>query len=147
MSTFNFQSIQTLAIGKEDSPHIDVRDGQLILTAERNNERIMITAPLNSVLPVASARSVSNTVRRSSRKGRRPIYNPATDCRVGERNHNAKLTPELVAEIRAVAADESFRKDFKSVHEMCHAMGEVYKVHFTTVYNILNNRSWKHIQS
>ena len=144
MSPFNFQAVQTLSISKEDSPHIDVRDGQLILTAERNNERIMITAPLNSVLPVASARSIKAPARRG-RPARRTVAKPATDARVGERNFNAKLTPELVAEMRAVFEDESFRKDFKSMHEMCHAMAEVYKVHFTTVYNIVNKRSWKHI--
>ncbi len=146
MSPFNFQAIQTLSIVKEDNPHVDVRDGQLILTAERNNERIMITAPLASVLPKA----VKNTVKvpsRSSRIVRKGERLPANDPRVGEKNPLAKLTEEAVREIRALATDKDYQKEFNSMNEMFHAIGKVYGVHFTTAYNIVTRRSWKHVEN
>ncbi|NBR23507.1 MAG: hypothetical protein EBU08_06995 [Micrococcales bacterium] len=145
MSPFNFQAIQTLDITKEDNPHIDVRDGQLVLTAERGNDRIMIIAPLNSVLPKVD----STTVRRPARRRRRsPIKNqtlPSTDPRVGEGNALSKLTETEVCEIRALAEDPDYRKEFKSPSAMYMAIGQVYKVHFTTIYNVVHRQSWKHV--
>jgi len=145
MSPFNFQAIQTLDITKEDNPHIDVRDGQLVLTAERGHDRIMIIAPLNSVLPKVA----STNVRRPARRRRQnPMKNqtlPATDSRVGEKSALAKLTEAEVREIRAMAADKNYRKEFKTPQAMYHALGEVYKVHFTTVYNIVHRQTWKHL--
>lgn len=144
MSPFNFQAIQTLAIVKEDNPHVDVRDGQLILTAERNNERIMITAPLASVMPTA-VKSTVKAPARSPRNAQKGKSLPASDRRVGEKNPLAKLTEEDVREIRALATDSDYQKEFSSMHEMFHAIGKVYGVHFTTAYNIVNRRSWKHV--
>jgi hypothetical protein len=147
MSPFNFQAIQTLAIAKEDNPHVDVRDGQLILTAERNNERIMITAPLASVMPTAVKTTVKAPARpRRNKSKRKGEELPVTDPRVGENNRLAKLTESDVREIRALAIDEDYQKEFGSMHEMFHAIGKVYGVHFTTAYNIVNRRSWKHVE-
>jgi hypothetical protein len=144
MSPFNFQAIQTLDIVKEDNPHIDVRDGQLILTAERGDARIMITAPLNSVLPKVASTNVRRPARRS--KGALKTRSlAANDPRVGEGNVLAKLTESDVREIRALAADKDYQKEFKSPSAMYMAIGKAYKVHFTTVYNIVHRQSWKHV--
>ena len=147
MSTFNFQALQTLSISQEDNPRIDVRDGQLVLTAERNNERIMITAPLNSVMPKAVATTVKTPKQRPQHHKLKGTSLPSSDLRVGETNRNSKLTENDVREMRALAADRDYQKEFKSSHEMYHAIGKVYKVHFTTVYNIVNRNSWKHVKN
>lgn len=125
---FNFQAIQTLCITAEDRPHIDVKDGNLVLTAIRGEDQIMITAPIKSVIPTAKAASVKKP-QRSARKAR-PL---------------AKLNADLVREIRAKAADRDFMNQFNSVNAAYTQLAKEYKVHLTTIYGIIQRYSWKNV--
>lgn len=150
MTIFDFKSVYTLELTQEDDPSIDVRDGKLVLTAKRGEERIMITTPLNSVItPVAP---IVNTTqikqprrsyrRRNSNNGRRLNRSHGS---VGENSTMAKMTEEMVKEIRSMAADTSYARSFQSRQAMLYDLAKVYKVHWTTIWNIINRRSWKHV--
>lgn len=153
MSLFNFEPVQFLDIKAEDNPKIDVKDGMLLIKANRGNDRIVISAPLESVLPTASITQA--TVRRPQKprrvQQRRPpaikpgTILPATHGSVGENNVLAKLTEDSVREMRAVAKDPDYVNAFKSRQAMIQDLAQVYKIHWTTVYNILNRKSWKHL--
>jgi len=128
---FNFQAVQTLKITAEDSPNIDVHDGYLVLTATRNNDQIMITAPINSVLPSVKAVEVKAN-KKKSKRGR--LFRPL-----------AKLNPERVIELRSKAASPDFMGQFKSVNSAYCQLAKEYDIHLTTVYGIVNRHSWKNI--
>ena len=151
MSLFDFKSIYSLEIDAADKPSIDVHDGHLILTAERGEDRIMITAPLSSVLPTAT--SMVTTVRSGKTKRMRHTrvnvnkgkqLDPSHRA-VGENSPAAKLTESSVREIRALAEDKDFVKTFSSKQGMLYDLANAYGIHWTTVWNILNYRSWKHV--
>lgn len=125
---FNFQAIQTLRITADDRPNIDVQDGNLILTATRGEDQIMITAPINSVIPTAKAVSVKNP-RRAARKAK-PL---------------AKLNADLVREIRAKAADRNFMNQFNSINSAYTHLAKEYGVHLTTIYGVIQRYSWKNV--
>jgi hypothetical protein len=128
---FNFQAVQTLKITAEDSPNIDVHDGYLVLTATRNNDQIMITAPINSVLPSVKAVEVKTSkVKSKSTRRFRPL---------------AKLTAERVVELRSKAASSEFMEQFNSANAAYCALAQEYGIHLTTVYGIVNRHSWKNI--
>lgn len=127
---FNFQAIQTLCITAEDRPHIDVKDGNLVLTAIRGEDQIMITAPINSVIPTAKAAAVKKPNSRMRDRKARPL---------------AKLTVDMVLEIRAKAADPSFLNKFNSINAAYTQLGKDYGVHLTTIYGIIRRHSWKNI--
>lgn len=151
MTIFDFKSVYTLDLGQDDDPSIDVRDGKLILTAKRGEEQIMITAPLNSVItpvaPVAAATQVKQprrfNRRKNSNKGRR--LDPSHPS-VGENNVLAKMTEESVKEIRDLAEDTSYVNSFQSRQAMLYDLAKVYNVHWTTIWSIINRRSWKHVK-
>ena len=151
MTVFDFKSIYTLDLGQEDDPAIDVRDGKLILTAKRGEESIMITAPINSVItpvaPIANAIQIKqprrSNRRRRSGKGRQ--LDPSHPS-VGENHMLAKMTEASVKEIRALAEDPSYVKSFQSRQTMLYDLAKVYSVHWTTIWNIINRRSWKHVK-
>lgn len=130
---FNFQAIQTLRITADDLPNIDVKDGNLILTATRGEDQIMITAPINSVIPSAKAATVKSPhgkVRRLSGRKGRPL---------------AKLNADLVREIRAKADDRAYMNQFNSINAAYTHLGKEYGVHLTTIYGIIRRHSWKNI--
>lgn len=130
---FNFQAIQTLRITAEDHPNIDVQDGNLILTATRGEDQIMITAPINSVIPSAKAVTVKGSGSRARQlNGRkaRPL---------------AKLNADTVREIRAKAASREFMNQFNSINAAYTQLSKDYGVHLTTIYGIIRRHSWKNI--
>lgn len=126
---FNFQAVQTLKITAEDSPNIDVHDGHLVLTATRNNDQIMITAPINSVLPSVKATEVKVNKGRKARRFR-PL---------------AKLNAERVRELRSKAANVEFLNQFNSTNAAYCQLAKEYDIHLTTVYGIVNRTSWKNV--
>jgi hypothetical protein len=150
MSTFDFNSVYTLDLTEEDNPSIDVRDGNLILTAKRGDDRIMITTPLNRVIaPVAPAVGATqvNKPRQSYRrrhpaKGRTLTRDHGA---VGENSPMSKLNESTVKEILALYADESYRGGFQSRQGAINDLAKVYDVHWTTIWKIVNRRSWKHV--
>jgi hypothetical protein len=140
MSPFNFQSIQSLEISKDDHPEIDVRDGRLVLTAQRGAERIMITAPIAGMVPVVAKRAVKVA-------GGKVTALPATDRRVGENHALAKLTESDVREIKNILKDKKLSNSFKNKTKFYQELGKAYKVHFTTIANIACGASWKHVEA
>jgi hypothetical protein len=141
MSPFNFHAIQTLELDTSDNPNIDVQNGRLILTASRGEDQIMITAPLNSVVPVA----VQTTVKAPRRAKKRNHARNHSNHPKGENHSLAKLTEASVREMRALAADESYMASFPSKYAAIKELADVFKVHFTTVSKILDGKTWKHI--
>lgn len=140
MSPFNFQSIQSLEISAKDNPTIDVRDGHLILTAERGEERIMITAPLQGIMPKVAA----TTVKRPNRKKPGPLV--GRNLHQGSENGMAKLNEESVAEIRALIEDKSFVKSYPSESAMYKEMAKSYNVSSWAIKNVAEGVSWKHVK-
>jgi predicted 2-oxoglutarate/Fe(II)-dependent dioxygenase YbiX len=142
MSPFNFHAIQTLEILPEDKPNIDVQNGRLVLTASRGDDQIMITAPLNSVIPVATTTKVKTT----RRARRQTSFNKTGDRRVGENHKLAKLTEEDVRSIRQLTSNPEYMKQFSSLYAVSKEIAKGLNVHFTTVMKIIEGRSWKHVQ-
>jgi hypothetical protein len=143
MSPFNFQSIQSLEISKDDHPEIDVRDGRLVLTAQRGTERIMITAPIAGMVPVVAKRTIKAVGRKSAPKVTKL---PATDKRVGANHALSKLTEADVRQIKNMLKDRKLINSFKNKTKLYQELGKAYKVHFTTIANIACGSSWKHIE-
>jgi hypothetical protein len=139
MTLFNFRSIQELEISESDNPKIDVQDGRLVLTAERNKEKIVITAPLNGIVASAVATTLKAPKRRI--KG-----NPTgVNLHVGIDNGMAKLDDTSVREIRTLLADTSFTKNYTSVTSMYKDLGKAYQVSGWAIKNVADNISWKHV--
>jgi hypothetical protein len=142
MNPFDFKTVQHLDIKTEDSPSMDVRDGQIVLTAKRGDASIMITAPLNGLVPQVAKTTVRNAQRRGSVS--RVIRGPRPTMQ-GSSNALSKLTEEQVLEIRSIASDSSIRQEYKTKKSLYQAIASMYKVHPLTVKNIIDRVSWKHI--
>ena len=135
MTSFNFQAIQSLELSSDDKPHLDVKDGHIVLTAQRGQERIIITAPLSGVLP-----KVAKTTVKTPKSQMAPSRNVGTD------NSVAKLNEHMVREIRAMAADKSLASTFTGKMKFYEEIGKIYNVHRYTVKNVVERFSWKHIK-
>lgn len=144
MSTFTFHAVQTLEISQEDNPRIDVQGEQLILTATRGNDQIMITAPLSSVMPQVAHTTVTTPKSRQKMvKRTRPTSNE--NRRRGENSPISKLKEADIREIRALAANPAYTRNFSSTFAMIKDLAKIYKVHVTTIYKIVRNEAWKHV--
>ena len=145
MAPFNFHSIQTLEISQADSPIIDIKDGRLILTAIRGDERIMITAPMVHNQP----RLTTVTAKPVQRKAKRQQFHrqvlPTTDKRVGATNHLSKLNEEKVREILMLLNDKEMKRKYQTIASFHAAIGKSYGVGQHTVNNIERGVSWKHV--
>jgi hypothetical protein len=139
MTSFSFQSIQSLEISAQDNPTIDVRDGRLVLTANRGQERIMITAPLQGILPKVSA----TTVKTANRKDPSPLL--GRSLHKGIDNGMAKLNDDLVREIRTLLVDKDFVKSYKNVTKMYAEIAKSYNVSPWAIKNVAEGISWKHV--
>jgi hypothetical protein len=139
MASFNFQSIQSLEISAQDNPTIDVRDGRIFLTAERGQERIVISAPLQGIMPKVSA----TTVKTTGRKKPGPLL--GRSLHKGEENGMAKLNDDKVRDIRTLLADKDFVKGYKNVSVMYTDIAKSYNVSLWTIKNVAENVSWKHV--
>lgn len=142
MTTFNFKSVQLLELADADHPTIDVQDGQLILTAERDGECIRITAPLKQMLPQVAATTVKMPLP-SSRKGK-PL--PGGEKRQGELNGMAKLTDAKVREIRLILSRTRPNSPYGTRHALFAELARTYNVHVATIRSIAYNESWKHVK-
>lgn len=136
MAPFIFESIKSLALSRDDNPAIDVRDHEIIITAERGGERIVITAPLPS--SVVSKTTVKSPRRHYARRN-------SNNAPKGEMHRKAKLTEQNVRDMRAMAADPSIMREYPNRHQFFCEIGKIYGVHFTTVSKIVNRRSWTHV--
>ena len=145
MAPFNFHSIQTLEISQADSPIIDFKDGRLVLTATRGDERIMITAPMVNNQPrltTVTAKTVQPKTKRH--KVHRQVL-PANDKRVGAKNPLSKLNEEKVREILLLLSGKEMRRKYSSVAAFYTAIGKPYGVGHHTICNIDRGVSWKHV--
>lgn len=148
MAPFNFSSVQSLDLNPEDNPKIDIKKDCVVITAQRGDERIMITATLPNVSTAVAATTVSMPGKKPVQVKHHPLKGvtlPATDKRTGENNALAKLTAKQVLEIRELASDSDIVKAYGTRTNFCMEIGKVYNVHHTTISNILNRTSWKHI--
>lgn len=138
MSPFLFQSVQSLTLSKEDKPQIDIHGGNLVLTAERAGERIVITAPLAGSVPQV-AQTVVNAPKRNARKRRNYLH-------ISGQNHKlAKLTEDQVKEIRHMADDPALMATYGSRSAFYQELAKIYNVHQTTIGHIVTRETWKHI--
>jgi hypothetical protein len=148
MSPFTFHAIQSLDITEADSPNIDVQDDLLILTATRGVDRIRITAPLSSVVSPATTKSPAPAETPKAPIRRRTQYTSAVRTygfKPGEKSPMAKLKEAEVREIKTLAADQSYINSFRSEHALMKDLAQAYKVHPTTVYQILRGTTWRHV--
>lgn len=148
MSPFTFHAIQSLDITEADSPNIDVQDDLLILTATRGADRIRITAPLSSVVPTGTTKNTAPAEAPDRPMRRRTQYTSTVRTygfKPGEKSPMAKLKEAEVREIRTLAADQSYINSFRSEHALMKDLAQAYKVHPTTVYQILRGTTWKHV--
>jgi len=147
VSTFQFKAVQILQLGESDNPTIKIEDGTLTISADRDGDQIMITAPVPSASVLsqkAKAVPAAPVVTKSVR--RKPKYwsrNP----RYGENHAKAKLKEQDIREMRALSLDEEYRKGFESMHALYLDLAKVYNVHYTTVYKIVHGQSWKHVKN
>lgn len=145
MDPIEFRAIQLLAFTEEDRPAIIRSQGVWTLLAQRNGERIMITAPdLEAVDPATHLsnlrpRPVTRTVRRKSR--------PYAKVAKGEMHPKAKLREEDVIEMRSIFKDGMKNNEYESEHKLIVAIADAFKVHYTTVYKIIRGQSWKHVKN
>lgn len=139
MSPFNFQSIQSLELSSKDNPIIDVRDGHLVITAERGQEKIMITAPLQGIVPKVSATTVKTS------QVRKPGFLRGHSINKGSQNPIAKLNEDTVKEIRTLLADPDFVNSYNSFSALDADLARSYNVSATAIYSIRKGNSWKHV--
>ncbi len=152
MNSFSFEPVQVLNIKSEDNPKIDVQDGMIVISANRGDDRIIISAPLQSVLPSISVAQtkVRNTSINVHKPKRPPAIKPgtrlpATHGSVGERSPKSKLKETDIREIRSLAIDPKYTGTFPNRQKMVEDLAKVYRIHWTTVYGIINRKSWKHV--
>ena len=148
MSPFTFHAIQSLDITEADSPNIDVQDDLLILTATRGVDRIRITATLSIVVSPATTKSPAPAETPKAPIRRRTQYTSAVRTywfKPGEKSPMAKLKEAEVREIKTLAADQSYINSFRSEHALMKDLAQAYKVHPTTVYQILRGTTWRHV--
>jgi len=139
MNRIEFRPMQLLSFTEEDQPSITLDQGMWTLVANRDGEQIMITAPDNrkslyNAQPVSQARQVKK------KKARKMDLVPR-----GENHPKAKLTESDVREIRSLFNDPGYRSEFNCDHQVLMDLSKVYGIHYTTVYKIVNNVSWRHL--
>ena len=148
MSHFDFQSYRLLEFSNEDCPTVFFNDDRLCITAERDDEIIMITAPMPQ--EKAKAPVTRSQVKAPNRKPIKAAAKtsstlPVTDSRVGENSKLSKLTAAQVTDIKQMLADPQTLKEFKTRTNSYVELAKVYGVHWTTVANIDKRRTWKHV--
>jgi len=144
MSPFIFQSVQALDIGSEDNPQIEYLKDGVVITAQRGDERIVITAKL-PVVATRVAKTAVKAPRRSHANKMKGCTLEVGDPRVGSMHPLSKLNEETVAEIRAIAEDPDMIKFHGSVYKLSLELSKAYNVHHTTINNVILRRTWKHV--
>lgn len=141
MTYFTFKPIQTLVLSKDDNPRLAVKDGVLTITATKEGETLLISAPM----PMVASTPVVKTTVKNQTTGKIQQRRHGSHLPSGEQHPLSKLTEKEVREIRAMAADASIRNSYSSHNKFLVELGRMYKVHFTTIAHIINRVTWKHI--
>lgn len=142
MTSFQFRAVQVLDLTTKDSPVLELNGDQLTLTATRGAERIVINATIgaNTDILKQSAKVVNLTP-----KKKKPHKTPNREYLRGESHPKSKLTEQDIHEIRELFNDTGYRMGFSSTYEVYLDLGKTYKVHYTTIYKVINGSSWKHV--
>ena len=141
MTTFNFQSVQCLDLQCEDNPSIDVKDGRIVLTAQRGEERIIITSPLSGLMPGAT-----KTYLKAPARAKAATTSYARRARnQGQKNPISKLTEADVLEIRELAKDSLIQGKHQSKMKLYEELAQAYRVNKYTIKNVVERISWTHI--
>lgn len=140
MSPFNFQPVQLLELSDSDCPTLDVQADKIVLTAQRGEEKIRITAPLRQIVPQVAA-----TTLKVPQRTRQETFVAAGKKRQGVNNGMAKLDEQSVREIRLMVTDSKFVESFGSRQALYQELGRAYNVHPATIKNVVENVSWKNI--
>ena len=150
MNSFQFQAVQVLNLSAEDHPTFRIEGHQLTLTATRNGEQIIITAPISNSSEVLKLTQQPTAVKMPAPA--RPKFRRSTHRRTvnrdyprGEQHPKAKLTEQDIKDMREIFADPDYIKSFRSTYEAYIDLAKTYKIHYTTVYKIVNGQSWKHV--
>jgi hypothetical protein len=150
MNSFQFQAVQVLNLSAEDHPTCRIEGHQLTLTATRNGEQIIITAPISNSSEVVKLTQQPKAVKMPTPA--RPQLRKSTHRRTvnrdyprGEQHPKAKLTEQDIKEMRELFADPDYINTFRSTYEAYIDLAKTYKIHYTTVYKIVNGQSWKHV--
>jgi hypothetical protein len=144
MAPFNFQPIQTLDITEQDNPSVDIHNGMLILTAERGQERIIITAPIDHLLPKTSA-TVVKTPKKTKTIVARKEYKTKPPRNSGSANPISKLDENIVRRIRALCSDKAFVNRYPHETAMHEDIAKQYNVTAAAIYQVHKNLTWKHV--
>lgn len=147
MSIFSFQSVKTLKLSVEDNPHIEIKEDQLYLSAERGGESILISVPAEAMLPITS-KIQKTKVKVPSKTIKSRVENvTGLHYSVGSDNKMAKLTEENVRDIRTLLNDKDFVNSYRNVTQMYKDVAKSYKVSAWAIKNVAENISWKHVKS
>ena len=150
MNSFQFQPTQVLNLSAADHPTCHIAGHQLTLTATRNGEQIIITAPISNSSEVLKLTQQSKAVKmpvpaRPQLRKSTQRHEVNRDHLRGEQHPKAKLTERNIKEMREIFADPDYIKGFRSTYEAYMDLAKTYKIHYTTVYKIVNGQSWKHV--
>lgn len=144
--------MQVLNLSAADHPTFHIDGHQLTLTATRNGEQIIITAPISNSSEVLKITQQPTAVKMPAPAPARPKFRKATRCRTvtreyprGENHPKAKLTEQDIKEMRELFSDPDYINTFRSTYEAYIDLAKTYKIHYTTVYKIVNGQSWKHV--
>jgi hypothetical protein len=150
MNSFQFQAVQVLSLSAEDHPTFRIEGHQLTITATRNGEQIIITAPIANSSEVLKLTQQPKAVKMPAPA--RPQLRKSThrhavnrDYLRGEQHPKAKLTEKDIKGMRELFADPDYMNTFRSTYEAYLDLAKTYKIHYTTVYKIVNGQSWKHV--
>ena len=146
MSTFQFKAVQLLQLGEADNPTIQLEDGTLTISADRDGDKILITTPVPSTFELAKQASPPTPVKRVIKATRRKTRYWDRNAPRGEDHAKAKLKEQDIREMRALFHDEQYRKSFGSMYSMYVDIAKAYNVHYTTVYKIVHGQSWRHVK-
>ena len=150
MNSFQFQAVQVLNLSAEDNPTCRIEGHQLTLSAIRNGEQIIITAPIANSSEVLKLTQQPTVVKMPAPA--RPQFRKSPRRRTvtrdyprGEQHPKAKLTEQDIKDMRELFSDPDYIKTFRSTYEAYIDLAKTYKIHYTTVYKIVNGQSWKHV--
>lgn len=146
MSTFQFKAVQLLQLGESDNPTIQLEDGTLTISANRDGDQILITTPVPSTFELTKQISQPMPEKRVVKTSRRKNRYWDRNAPRGEDHVKSKLKEQDIREMRALFRDEKYRKGFGSLYAMYIDIAKAYDVHYTTVYKIVHGQSWRHVK-
>lgn len=141
MTTFQFKAVQLLQLREADNPTVQIEDGTLTISADRDGDQILITTPVSSTFKLPKQVATPVAIRKVQSKRRYWSRNSPR----GEDHAKAKLKEQDIREMRAMFRDTQYRNSFSNMHALYLDIAKAYNVHYTTVYKIVKGQSWRHV--